>query len=65
MEGRELLQEWYAEMNVPVVICGKLIVARDIAGTHDDILARPVARLRFFWWMTCRMKGSAMLGSSR
>jgi len=35
MAGRRLLQDWCAELNVPVSICGKLIVARredEIAG---------------------------------
>ena len=31
MEGRELLQTWCEELNVPVSICGKLIVARSEA----------------------------------
>ena len=33
MEGRELLQDWCAELNVPVTICGKLIVAQ----SEDEI----------------------------
>jgi glycerol-3-phosphate dehydrogenase len=33
MEGRELLQAWCSELNVPVSICGKLIVAR----SEDEI----------------------------
>ncbi len=33
MEGRQLLQEWCRELNVPMSICGKLIVAR----SQDDL----------------------------
>jgi glycerol-3-phosphate dehydrogenase len=28
MEGRELLQDWSRQLNVPFIICGKLVVAR-------------------------------------
>ena len=41
MEGRELLQKWCDELNVPVSIRRKLIVARSAPATHMKRYERP------------------------